>query len=1053
MVILKALGKVWEITKYVDKPIKGNDGLTGLKDTAEITMVGMKGDELEGIDLTRKIPRYAIVEIEGLMGTKNYFVENSTVTQKGLLWEHTLKLAEPKIINKNRPIPDFSITQAIDDIELYVFEASRLTTKRAPIGNNNIIYTTLDFAISQVSNDPNKIDGRKIEETGYYDINFEAVLGMVLGTGRIKKVSLYIDLLVNGMSVKTPFSKYWEKPSYNDLGSVGFNENIHLNKGQTIGVRMGVIYTTTLNDPNPDYDVDIKSGSLTIRRNILEEAPDIIHMDNVAEKVVRLFNITGNTEYILDPVSKAKLSQIVAYEEMQTETNLEIALERIASFARARLYIDLVDELKVVRFEFYDDMSKQEYHEPNDESEIINAPSNDYFSGLALKNNNILKNNHLTEKIYIMSGSLDNRQINTNDVATFTKQAIDTIDKVIIEGFSMGGITEIDISDRILEKTHYDTLDNMANYDNRLFKNKNNHLYYIRGENKIYGMSFIGNQFDKWEENKSNRALWETIACAIAEKTATTPTKYVDKGLAKDMELTITITYTPISETHAVIHKDDQTGFEQKLISNLNANDRMNHIDYLGTYAKGLINSIGGTEKSKRGIARYGDNITTLGTVSPDNERVVNITWFDYGEYVEYYVTLVKDYIFRSHYIGIDRDRRLLHVPKDQYVKRVDKSLNVLYFDTEENWFNNTSVRVRELLKILKSTYSYPPSVAVMNFDGNDYTLYVDVNAAGNTIEWYVEAQDNFSIGMQRLYNSELDIYYQKGVAYGNLFGNVNNVRVRFYDLLYNITNQYPLGNLVGEGWAYPYGDITYQLEKDAREQFALSFQTSIVSNSDQIYVYDGFAKYNSVRMPKQGNIIFAALHYVPNMDDKYIDIGRITQQKISNINTMHNGKIIVKLEVDAMGYAWYHKDTKELILAYVGDIEKDENYYLYYNLDKYDTVTSEYEKTGIYQALQPEIVKVEYKQTYANEYTLYLTIINRDDEIAKINYKVEGLRTIDSIYMSAIVNSNETKEVEYSFTSSEPLNKRAKVFAYAQVDGKEDSERKVVVMRTTEKE
>ena len=76
----------------------------------------------------------------------------------------------------------------------------------------------------------------------------------------------------------------------------------------------------------------------------------------------------------------------------------------------------------------------------------------------------------------------------------------------------------LDITSNVIEKSYYDTLDKYANYDNRLINNQNNHLYYVRGDNTIYGMSFVGSQFDIYLPASTNRAIYETIATVIQRR-------------------------------------------------------------------------------------------------------------------------------------------------------------------------------------------------------------------------------------------------------------------------------------------------------------------------------------------------------------------------------------------------------------------------------------------------------------------------------------------------------------------------------------------------------
>ena len=48
MITLKTLGQVHDITKYVNRPYKRNEGIVGLLDTAELTIPSINKDALQG---------------------------------------------------------------------------------------------------------------------------------------------------------------------------------------------------------------------------------------------------------------------------------------------------------------------------------------------------------------------------------------------------------------------------------------------------------------------------------------------------------------------------------------------------------------------------------------------------------------------------------------------------------------------------------------------------------------------------------------------------------------------------------------------------------------------------------------------------------------------------------------------------------------------------------------------------------------------------------------------------------------------------------------------
>ncbi len=925
---LKALTHNFDITEYVDRPIKYNRNLVGLYDTAEIVIPYINKNELYGIDLSRKIPRFSIVEIDKV----SWFVENSIVTQRGNLYEHVMKLSEPKILLEDRPISDNGVTQPRGEAVTFTTESSRTTQTKVHAGTvMNWITNYMHLETSHVSNDTDVIENRIVKETGTYDIIFNIGFKDQRDIMTGAKLELDMGIMVNGSqraritlgSVELGIRK---KP----IGPYMRKRTLELEAGDEIKIEIYARYIRT----DFGITIDVSSGFLTIERKIVHSEMEPIYMDQVVEKYLKLVNVTGEPEFRFDETSKTRLSTILAYDTMQTEETLKTALERVASYVKARLYVRLDgDGKKTVKFDFFDDMSKQDYIEPNDESRVIEAPSNDYYSGLALQNNNVIRENYLKETLIIIADSKNETQITTENIAAFTKYPIDKIKSVKVESSLVSGA--VDITNNIREKAHYDTLDAMESYDNRLVNNKNNHIYFVRGESKLYGLGFVGTQEQKWITGTTNRALYETII-TVLHRNDVDVSGLSDTGMTLDNSVKIHVEYYPMSSSNAYIFKDDQTGFEQKRISRLNANDRVNNIDYLGNYVRNLINSIGGTQKALKGIVGKDEPITELGTVNELNERVVSITYLDYEDKIEYYATHVKDHVFISHYIGIDKDRRLLHVPRDEYVKRVDKSLNVITLMKNDYTYNSSSINPMLFLNTLRNNNldNTAPEAAHVKFDDIDTTIYIDSSATGNTIEWYMEAFDNYSVGMRRKTTtiSGKTITYQVGVAYGNIFGTVDEVEIKVKEKNV-VTASYPEGDFTSGDL---YATIKYDLKKDAREQFALSVQTAILSDTEDIIVYSGFGKYNNMANRDLRHVSLAVLKYTPNRDDKYIDYGRIIPQSNEYTSIFYN-QISTVLTEEGLAYAWYDTESGELLLAVKGvEIGSNKIYYKseHYNFD-----------------------------------------------------------------------------------------------------------------------
>ena len=124
-VTLRAIGYIYDITKYVDLPIAQTKTLTGILGTAQLTIPFIAANELQGIDMSRKIPRMAVIEIEDIEETTQYYVINAQIDKlNNQEYRHVLELEELATILQLRSIPDYSITQPKREDVVFVNEIS-----------------------------------------------------------------------------------------------------------------------------------------------------------------------------------------------------------------------------------------------------------------------------------------------------------------------------------------------------------------------------------------------------------------------------------------------------------------------------------------------------------------------------------------------------------------------------------------------------------------------------------------------------------------------------------------------------------------------------------------------------------------------------------------------------------------------------------------------------------------------------------------------------------------------------------------------------------------
>ncbi len=945
---LKTLGYEYDLTKYVDRPVAQSRAVGDVFDSAMIVIPYIKANELTGIDLSYRVPRLSIVEITDIEDTRQYYVVKSEVERLNETeFKHILELKSPEILLTLRPISDYSVTQPVDEGSIFLNEIhsqDKYTYHIADIVTDTIVV----YSLSDLSSDLTAIENGYLKKEGKYKINFNISLSKI--TQLIPDTYTLFDNVFK-IRVGDSVIKEIDVGNYHRFSGI---KNVNLMAEYIKGDNTDELVVIEWHFRVLDNPVIVSTVDTSLEIIYQEEIiAEPIYMSYLVEKLLRLTSVNVS-EFNLDESTRSRLSSVKAFETMDTDLTLGDALNKVANYVKAKVRLRLENGKKIIYFEYYDDLAKADYIEIESDQENIVSELNEYTSAFELKNNNIVKETILTEIRTLRT--VGTSQITTENILIELNRPIDKIIKVQVAGKEFKDTdnnivnpqTAVNITDRIVLKDYYDTLTDLESYSDRSVDTKNNHLWFERGGRTLNGMSYCGIQFERFIPEKSNRALYEAMATQLERDLGVSIKKFNDGGLDDDFVIAIKVEYMPMSESNAVIHKDDQLGFEDKIIRKINANDRVNNIDLLGSYVRQKVNAVGGTRIAKSVNVSDPELIPKIASKNADY-RVVSVSKLSYDDDVTFIATLVKDYIYESEYVGIDSDRRLYRIPKDEFVDRVDKALNVLYLSKEKTEGNQTPFNLEGLVSILTlNAGSFtPPKLAYLSYDDKDISSYIDINAIGNVVEFRTEMQDNYSAGFQKLKtvlnvdDENKTFIYQRGVPYVDVLGNAEVLLIGFYANQISQTtghlNQFPSGQTMGSGLL---GEFNYPIKKDARERSILSTQISFLTNDEDIIIYDGIAKYNRQVINELRDIKMARLHYEPNRYDKFIEIGMI--DVLENNAILKSGYI--EFEADYLGdYAWFDNESKELLLV-VKNADVGFNR-LYYEGKPYEIGESTYKK------------------------------------------------------------------------------------------------------------
>jgi hypothetical protein len=504
-----------------------------------------------------------------------------------------------------------------------------------------------------------------------------------------------------------------------------------------------------------------------------------------------------------------------------------------------------------------------------------------------------------------------------------------------------------DITERVLEKRQYDTLPSESDYSytGKTQLLKNNCLYYIQGDNKIYGMSYTG-EHPSTLIGQPNvvRALYETILATrsteIEELVTRTGTQANDdSGLPGDLLIQMQITYANQTESRARVYKDDQSGFETELIKYINESANVNESESIGNYAQQIVNRLGGTKVIVEGIVASLDLIAKLGDVDSQG-RVYTLIDLKIGRKIEYTYTLVQDYNVISSYIGIQSRHRIEEVSSESTVTRTLRYTSKFIFTDTQESFTTRLINSHKLLDSLISetsdgvTYGYL-ECNLSNGEQKKIHLSVDSDNKGKTIEIKWGLQNNFSAGLKRysVTRGSNTLWLNSDVSYVDYFGKVNDILFSiYYDTLGALdTDLYPEAITTDGDEALV--TITDTIDKDALEVINGLVEIPILSESSKIRVYNGFARWNRV-VEGTDRIRACVLHYVPIRNANKVDITRITDVAVTGTSSFGKLNLSFTNPIASQGLAFYNIDTLDLVLVYVENFTVGaKNLTLYYKV------------------------------------------------------------------------------------------------------------------------
>jgi len=227
---------------------------------------------------------------------------------------------------------------------------------------------------------------------------------------------------------------------------------------------------------------------------------------------------------------------------------------------------------------------------------------------------------------------------------------------------------EVDISDRVIEKTLWDALPEptqILQVNGK--KHKMNMLYYTRGDNKIYniGTTFRFFGFEFTYTRVIDALLSQTIRYENANTTRikwAAGTIFGQPNQASFMDLFFNTKYRTIINTKVRAHRDSKEDFINTQTP-LNQGDNIIELENLGTNARGVINKIGNEDITITNRVSSYSSVYRPGQFTADGYIVTNTDSQIFNDYIMTTAFLTKNYNGLSKFVGVDQQVRQIPIP------------------------------------------------------------------------------------------------------------------------------------------------------------------------------------------------------------------------------------------------------------------------------------------------------------------------------------------------------------------------------------------------------
>ena len=424
----------------------------------------------------------------------------------------------------------------------------------------------------------------------------------------------------------------------------------------------------------------------------------------------------------------------------------------------------------------------------------------EYASAVEVEAQNVYSKDSITKTASPLSiRTTESIKITTENQEIVLQKPIFTIEKVLahFRFFDTGGnsdsiITDLDITNRVVEKSVYDLLTSSNNTgyidDTSSIKYRRNHLFFSQGGTTISGLNF---REDNWLSFANTKAAISHVIRAELKSiygSTYSDSTYEDQGNDLDNklydEIAFTIEYTTTDNVLFRSRKDVKPKHESILINN--QTNSFVYSDLLGKQQQEFINRIGNEELSITGRYTNYSDIPDLSDYINNYKLVEREIQFQ-GKYYLFKGKLTEHYSAENMFAGINTQKRYTELAA------ISDAFNSNHITEKFYRFglSDTANDDETFTGYVIANYGVANKTidgAIVNTKLSDDTISDNflLNGTpyqfGHSFVYTIRMEDNINVGYQ-LENAALIFSAQQNklVRYTDQFGNFKSIKIRLF--------------------------------------------------------------------------------------------------------------------------------------------------------------------------------------------------------------------------------------------------------------------------------